>query len=176
MIAPMPHRVDRCFAFVDLNGFTAFTEARGDDQAVALLHHLRRAVREAAERHGVRVTKWLGDGAMLSGVEPSAVITCVADIVAAVREEGELPLRAGICAGRVIMFEGDDYIGAAVNVAARLCQSAGAGQVIIAAGAVADVPPEMETRPLEPMTLPGITELVAVSELFVDPTAAERTG
>jgi len=26
------------------------------------------------------------------------------------------------------------------------------------------------------MTLPGITELVAVSELFVDPTAAERTG
>ena len=57
----MPHRVERCFAFVDLSGFTAFTEARGDDEAVALLHHLRRAVRDAAELHGVRVGVLEGD-------------------------------------------------------------------------------------------------------------------
>src|SRR5690242_6412091 len=149
------HRVQRCFAFVDLSGFTAYTEAHGDDEAVRLLHRLRAAVRVAAERHGVRVTKWLGDGAMLSGVETGAVIACVADIVAVMRSEGALPLRAGISEGNVIMFEGDDYIGAAVNVAARLCQDADAGQILIAADAVAGVPAPMETRALPPMTLDG---------------------
>ena len=169
-------RVRRTFFFLDLCGFTSFTDEHGDQEAVAVLGHLRAVLRAEAENHGVRVTKWLGDGAMLSGVETADVVTCVADVVAAVREEGELPLRAGICAGRVIMFEGDDYIGAAVNVAARLCQSAEAGQVIITAGAVAELPAEMSTRELAPMTLPGITELVEVCELFVDPTAAERGG
>jgi adenylate cyclase len=170
----IPHRVQRCFAFIDLSGFTAYTEAYGDDEAVRLLHQLRAAVRQAGERHGVRVTKWLGDGAMLSGVETGAVIACVADIVAVMRAEARLPLRAGISQGDVIMFEGDDYIGAAVNVAARLCQDADAGQILIAERAAAGVPPGMETRDLPPMTLSGITNVVLVCELFVDPTAAER--
>ena len=59
-------RVERCFAFVDLSGFTAFTEHYGDEQTVVVLASFRTRVREVAARRGVRVTKWLGDGAMLS--------------------------------------------------------------------------------------------------------------
>ncbi len=69
----------------------------------------------------MRVTKWLGDGAMLSGVEATAVIGCAASVRDVLVTDGRLALRGGICEGKVIMFEGDDYIGAAVNVAARLC-------------------------------------------------------
>ena len=35
-----------------------------------------------------------------------------------------LSLRCGIATGRALLFEGDDYIGSAVNMAARLCDLA----------------------------------------------------
>jgi class 3 adenylate cyclase len=69
-------RVPRCFAFLDLCGFTSFTETHGDGAAVAVLAQLRAVARAEAEAFGVRLTKWLGDGAMLCGVETPAVIGC----------------------------------------------------------------------------------------------------
>ena len=38
-------RVDRTFAFIDLSGFTAFTDAEGDGAAVRVLEDFRRIVR-----------------------------------------------------------------------------------------------------------------------------------
>ena len=123
-------RVNRTFCFLDLCGFTAFTDEHGDQEAVAVLGHLRAVLRAEAEDAGVRVTKWLGDGAMLSGVDATAVIGCAASVRDVLLTDGRLALRGGICEGKVIMFEGDDYIGAAVNVAARLCSEAAPGQLL----------------------------------------------
>jgi adenylate cyclase len=58
-------RITRSFAFVDLCGFTAYMDERGDDAAAEALGILRAATRAAGEEHGVRVAKWMGDGAML---------------------------------------------------------------------------------------------------------------
>src|SRR6266508_934715 len=55
-------RVSRSFAFVDLCGFTRFTDAHGDEEAVAILTQFRASVREVASEYGVRVAKWLGAG------------------------------------------------------------------------------------------------------------------
>ena len=55
-------RVRRYFAFVDLCGFTRFTEVHGDEEAVSVLTGFRTLVRYIASEHGVRVAKWLGDG------------------------------------------------------------------------------------------------------------------
>ena len=98
-----------------------------------VLGQLRRVLRAEAENGGVRVTKWLGDGAMLSGIGAPAVLGCAASIRDVISEQGRLPIRGGICEGRVIMFEGADYVGAAVNVAAGLCASAEAGQLLTTA-------------------------------------------
>jgi adenylate cyclase len=125
-------RVRRCFAFLDLCGFTAYADGQGDEAAVAMLADLRAAVRMSAEHHGVRVTKWLGDGVMLSGIDEEAVVACVSKVRADLAGREALPLRGGISTGMVIMFEGDDYIGGAVNVAARLCDAAAPGQVLMA--------------------------------------------
>ena len=57
-------RVERHFAFVDLCDFTRYTDAHGDEQSVSVLTAFRAAVRETGSDHGVRVAKWLGDGAM----------------------------------------------------------------------------------------------------------------
>ena len=44
--------VQRTFALIDLCGFTAYTEDRGEQAAVAVLVHLRSTVRTLAEREG----------------------------------------------------------------------------------------------------------------------------
>lgn len=124
-------RVERSFAFVDLCGFTGLTSTEGDDRATAVLAAFRATVRDIGSRWGVRVAKWLGDGAMLVGVEPEPLVCAVMEIERRVDEGGSpLPIRAGLARGRVILFEGDDYIGTPVNLAARLCDAAGPRQVL----------------------------------------------
>jgi len=75
-------RVERCFGFVDLCGFTAFTERYGDELAVVALASFRTTLREVAARRGVRITKWLGDGAMLSSPDTEATVAMVLEVAA----------------------------------------------------------------------------------------------
>ena len=133
-------RVERCFAFVDLCGFTAFVEHFGDERTVVVLANFRTRVREIAARRGVRVTKWLGDGAMLSSEDTQAVASLVLELGSTGPETVPLDVRAGVSRGPVIMFEGDDYIGRATNVASRLCDAAGPGQVLATREVVSHVP------------------------------------
>lgn len=124
-------RVHRVFAFVDLSGFTAFTAQQGDTAAVDLLADFRQVVRHVASYKGVRIAKWLGDGAMMVGLETELLVEAIVDIEIAVQESNSpLALRGGIAEGNVILFEGDDYIGQPVNLAARLCDLAQPEQVL----------------------------------------------
>jgi class 3 adenylate cyclase len=158
-------RVMRTFAFLDLCGFTSFTDEHGDQEAVAVLSHLRAVLRAEAENSGVRVTKWLGDGAMLSGVDAPAVVGCAAAVRDVLQTDGRLALRGGICQGKVIMFEGDDYIGAAVNVAARLCSRARPGQLLLTGGTAAVVAEALAPVALGAMTVPGVSQTIEVFAL-----------
>jgi len=139
-------RVERCFGFVDLCGFTAFTERYGDEHTVVVLASFRTTLREIAARRGVRITKWLGDGSMLSSSDTEATVAMVLEVAAHADTmlgmptwqsanspdgtEDRLAIRAGLAKGPVIMFEGDDYIGRATNIASRLCDAAMPGQVL----------------------------------------------
>ncbi|NNE75320.1 MAG: adenylate/guanylate cyclase domain-containing protein [Acidimicrobiales bacterium] len=124
-------RVERTFAFVDLSGFTSFTDANGDGPAVGVLARFRADLRSVASHKGVRVAKWLGDGAMLVGVEVEDLVEAIIDIEHLIDvHQSPLPLRAGIASGKVILFEGDDYIGSAVNLASRLCDLAKPHEVL----------------------------------------------
>jgi adenylate cyclase len=126
--------VRRNFAFIDLCGFTTLTDEQGVGQAVAALSTFRAVVRERAGWRGVRIAKWLGDGAMLVSTEPRPLLDAVARMETALDARGcALPLRAGLAAGRVILFEGDDYVGRPVNLAARLCDEAQPHQLLVTA-------------------------------------------
>jgi adenylate cyclase len=163
-------RVERCFAFVDLCGFTAFADRRGDDAAVAVLTALRTALREIAARRGVRVVKWLGDGAMLSGTDTSHVVALVVEITAqAGAGTIPLPLRAGLAEGPVIMFEGDDYVGRPANVASRLCGAAEPGQVLATPAAAAGAPAWVAAGDATPYAIPGLDRPVEAVGLRVAP-------
>jgi adenylate cyclase len=164
-------RVLRTFAFLDLSGFTAFTETHGDTAAVEVVAHLRATIRSAAQSSGVRVAKWLGDGVMLTGIGAPAILGCAASVRDVISEQGRLPIRGGICEGHVIMFEGDDYVGAVVNVAAGLCARAQPGQLLTTASTASGAPVDLLTVEVRPSPIPGLVgdvEVVALERLRSD--------
>ena len=158
-------RVQRTFAFVDLCGFTAYTEARGDDAALAVLAHLRATLRATAERSGVRISKWLGDGAMICGTEPHRTLECAETVRDRVALHGPLALRGGVAGGPVVVLEGDDYVGAAVTISARLCDKARPGELLVAETLLERLG---DDRTAEPMTmrLNGLSRPVTARRLL----------
>lgn len=122
-------QIERTFCFVDLAGFTAYTHAHGPEAAVCLLGDFRRLTRNVAAKRGVRVAKWLGDGAMLVGTTPEPVAALAVDLVHRFSMT-DLDVRVGLATGTALLFEGDDYIGEPVNLAARLCAAAEPGEVL----------------------------------------------
>jgi class 3 adenylate cyclase len=155
-------RVRRYFAFVDLCGFTRFTEVHGDEEAVAVLTGFRTLVRQVASEHGVRVAKWLGDGAMFVSTDGPALTAALIALDRSAAEAVHLPIRAGVSGGDVILFEGDDYIGGPVNLAARLSDVAAPGEVLASADMAQFVPAEGEVRPVESRLVPGFMQPVAI--------------
>jgi adenylate cyclase len=169
-----PVRVDRSFAFVDLCGFTSYTATQGDAQATGVLAGFRAALREIGSRRGVRVAKWLGDGAMLVGVDPEPLVSAVLEVEHRIDErDSRLPIRAGLVRGPVILFEGDDYIGTPVNLAARLCDAAGPRQVLASPSFCAVIPPWVGAGDTYQVELPGFRDAVEVVRLFRRPAGAE---
>ncbi len=160
-------RVERCFAFIDLSGFTAFTEHFGDDETVAVLAAFRGRVREIAARRGVRITKWLGDGAMLSSADTGAVVAMVVATADRISQHVPLGIRAGLASGAVIMFEGDDYIGRPANVAARLCDMAESGQTLATREVASQAPRWVTAGPFEPRPVHGLDRPVEAATLTI---------
>jgi adenylate cyclase len=183
MLEPMrrrmaPPRVHRGFAFVDLCGFTDFADEAGDDEAAEVLHVLRAGVREAATNHGVRVDKWLGDGAMLITVELPALLAAVVEAKWAISDQVSLSLRCGVAAGPVMIFEGDDYVGRAVNLAAKLCELAQPDQCLATADLAAACPVGLEATPIGARSVSGFhepMELVAI-DISTDEAGHHRRG
>jgi len=157
-------RVERSFSFLDLCGFTDFADTEGDEAAVEEARCLRQVVREVSPLFGVRVEKWLGDGVMMVGVETERLVAAAVAIEQRAVHACRLPLRAGIASGAVLLVDGDDYIGRAVNTAARLCDTAGHGQVLAATSGL-ELPDWVEaSEPLE-LRLRGLAHPVNVVEL-----------
>jgi adenylate cyclase len=134
--------VDRTFAFVDICGFTSFTEHEGSVMATQMLAAFRAATRDIASRRGVRIAKWLGDGAMVVGVEVQPVLEAFLEIEQRSAESsGGLALRYGVTFGKAILFEGDDYIGSVVNLSKRLCDLADPHEILVGPSVDTYLPP-----------------------------------
>jgi class 3 adenylate cyclase len=166
------NRVHRSFAFIDLSGFTDFVDAHGDEAAVEELQRLRASVREVTPLFGVRVEKWLGDGCMIVGVDNEPVVAAVVAIQQRHLRNGALPLRAGIATGAVLLLEGDDYIGRAVNVAARLCDMAEAS-VVLATPDELHLPTWVHVAEERTVNIRGIGDPIGVVALAAEPSMFE---
>jgi adenylate cyclase len=154
------------FLFADLVGFTALAELEGDDRALEVALGLQRRVRVLLDEHESEQVKAIGDGLMLRCAKASAAVTLALRVVDLAEEPGFPPVRVGIHTGPALASEGDWY-GRTVNVAARLCAVAPAGQVLVseatraAAGRMPDVDyGERELHWLRNVSEPVTTYLV----------------
>jgi adenylate cyclase len=154
---------EHTFLFADLVGFTALTDAEGDDRAVAVAAALQRRIRALADRHRAEVVKLMGDAAMVRSEEPGTAIRLGLQLIAEVDADPELPpVRVGIHSGSAINSEGDWY-GRAVNVASRLCSVAAGGEVLVSEATLGAAPdlPKVDVGDRRLHWLKNVTEPVA---------------
>ena len=172
-------RVPRTFAFVDISGFTNYTTSQGDDAAGRLLASWRSVTRDVASDTGVRIAKWLGDGCMIVAVEQGDGITFAMELQRRSAAACDpLSIRVGISTGLALLFEGDDYIGTAVNTAARLCDAAEPFEVLMPKEQIEALPEGVTAVAHAPLSLRGLPEAIPVVQLTGEAvnTARNDTG
>ncbi|TSA53583.1 MAG: adenylate/guanylate cyclase domain-containing protein [Actinobacteria bacterium] len=163
-------RFKRTFIFVDLSGFTNYTESFGDGAAAQLLTAFRGIARAVGSHQGVRIDKYLGDGLMAVAVEALDGITFALELQRhAITACSPLSLRIGVATGDTMLFEGQDYIGNAPNLAARLCDAAVGIGTLIPAEQAERLPVGVYSVPHDPVKLPGFSQPINVVSLAGEP-------
>jgi len=153
-------------AFVDVRGSTALYETLGDRRARELTAAALSLFTKGVELQGGTVIKLLGDGAMVT--LPSAEAALLASIASQEAQSGkQVGMGIGIQYGTVLL-EQDDVFGDAVNVAARLCGLAKAGEILTTADTVRHLPMMLRalTRHIDTAVVKGRREPVAIHQVL----------
>ena len=159
--------------FCDITGSTELGESLDPERLRALLARYFERMQEIVERHGGVVEKFIGDAVMaVFGVPASHEDDALRAVRAAVEMRDALPDlglqgRIGVTTGQVVTGTEERLAtGDAVNVAARLEQSAQPGEVLIGQPTLALVREAVEVEPLEPLELKGKAEPVQAARLL----------
>ncbi|MEJ7668434.1 MAG: response regulator [Casimicrobiaceae bacterium] len=177
-----PHRREICYVFLDLRGFTAFTDTAEPEEVEAVLREYHAVMGALVTQYEGTLDRFAGDGILLFFNDPLPIADGAkrAAKMAVEMQERFAPLRArwsklgyeldlgiGIAQGFATLgafgFEGRwDYsaIGGVVNLAARLCGEAKAGQILVDRRACAALEDEWATEPAGPLLLKGFTQPV----------------
>jgi class 3 adenylate cyclase len=115
--------------FTDIVASTEHQARVGPREWSRLTDHHDAIVRAALARHRGHEVKTTGDGFLATFDATGRALRCAADILAGANGIG-LELRAGVHTGEVEV-RGDDIAGLAVTIAKRVCDLAGAGQVLV---------------------------------------------
>lgn len=125
---------DVAILFTDIVGFSSWALEAGDEAALRLLRLVGDAEDRAISANDGVAVKRLGDGVMAVFGDPAQAVCAAGDLrrsVAAIEVEGHTPeLRAGVHVGRPRKI-GSDYLGVDVNIAARIVEAAGPGEILV---------------------------------------------
>jgi class 3 adenylate cyclase len=182
-----PHRREITAVFLDLRGFTAFTDRADPDEVLELLRAYHATLGRTVDEFGGTLEHFAGDGIMIFFNDPievdkpaeRAVRMALAlqdafnPIAQAWTKLGhEVGLGIGIAQGEttlgVIGFEQRwEYaaIGNVPNLAARLCGSAHAGEIILDGQTERDIVAVAETEFVGALTLRGFQQPVPAFRL-----------
>jgi class 3 adenylate cyclase len=176
------HRRDVAVLFCDLRGFTAFAETAEPEELMGVLREYHSCLGQLVHKFGGTLERFTGDGMMvlfndpLPCPEPCAVATKMAmEMRIAVSEllqrhlQSRLGFGVGIAygyatLGRIGFEDRIDYtaIGSVVNLAARLCDRAGHGEILIDEKVKAAVSDNMATLRLADFVPKGFSRPIAV--------------
>jgi class 3 adenylate cyclase len=179
------HRRDIVVLFCDMRGFTAFSETAEPEDVMAVLGEYHAALGPLIHRYEGTLDRFAGDGLIVFFNDP---VPCPDPALRALRLAVEMRDRVSSLArswaargheigfgvgiaqgyatlGRIGFAERSDYtaIGTVTNLAARLCDEAGDGQILVTrriAAAIDDSIAEFE--PLGDLALKGLSRPVPV--------------
>ena len=120
-------RVSTTFCFVDLTGFTRYTEEEGDEEALDLIERFIDTV-EATLPSEATIVKTIGDEVMVVSPEPASLTEWAVGFLALFQERPQP--RVGIHHGAAVFRDGD-YFGGDVNLAHRVVSRALGGEVLV---------------------------------------------
>lgn len=114
--------------FTDIVGSTRQSAERGDAAWRAILDSHDRIARGLIDEHEGHVVKSTGDGLLVTFDAPSQGVACSVSLRDALAGIG-VEIRAGVHAGEIELHDDGDVSGIAVNLAARVEQRAGDGEI-----------------------------------------------
>jgi len=125
----------RAILFTDIEGSTDLTQRLGDRAAMELVRTHDRVVRHSLSAHGGTEVKHTGDGIMATFASVAGAVAAAIDMQRSLAQpnastDASLRVRIGVSAGEPVT-ENDDLFGATVQLAARLCQRASPGSVLV---------------------------------------------
>lgn len=134
---------EQTFIFADMSGFTALTEAHGDEAAADLVVEFSAAVAPRLEKRGAEQVKSIGDALMIRCADAGEAIRLGLELVHEVGGQHRFPtVRVGMSTGPATERRGD-WFGSTVNLAARVAGEASGGEVLLSAATKsAAKPPE----------------------------------
>jgi adenylate cyclase len=155
------------FVFADLAGYTALTEAHGDEQAADEAAEFCEAVRGLLPDHGAEEVKAIGDAVLLRASDPAQAAGLAERIVCGfgARHRG-LGVRVGLHTGTAVR-RGDDWFGSAVNVASRVADAARAGEVLCTEATLEAIGPAVPVRDRGQRTFKNLAKPVSVYSLLL---------
>jgi class 3 adenylate cyclase len=168
-------RRERAVMFLDIRGFTAWSEGRTPEQVVDLINRFY----AAAEPHwkGAICVKLIADEIMLVFSDVQAALQAARDMCVSIsRELSRQDLKAGVGLhyGEVVegligtrSRQGYDLLGASVNTAKRLCDCAAGGEVLISRQALDQLQPQPRVGELKDFA--GKCGSAAIAAYALDP-------
>ena len=182
-----PHRREISYVFADLRGFTAFTDSAEPEEVESMLHEFHATMGPLVVEYGGTLDRFAGDGILIFFNDPLPVTDApgratrmalgmqrrFCDLRTRWSKLGyELDLGIGIAQGYATVgafgYEGRvDYtaIGSVVNLAARLCDKAGPGEVLIDRKTRASLDENAKVEALGPTPLHGFAQSVPIFRL-----------
>ena len=155
-------RVQMAFCFVDLTGFTRYTEEEGDEEALDLVERFVETV-EATLPNEALIVKTIGDEVMIVSPDPVSLTEWAVGFLALF---GERPQpRVGIHYGRAVYRDGD-YFGGDVNLTHRVVARALGGEILVTKP-VADAIGGSEYLEFDPIGKVGLKGFPEPVDLFI---------
>lgn len=162
---------DIAIAFVDLVGFTQLSEQRSMHDVSEVLVRFETSAWDLAAAHGARVTKFVGDEAMIVGADPAGLVQIALGLCAMADEDPDLGAARGAVTYGLVHHRNGDYFGPLVNLAARAVSAAKPGTVLVPA-AVRDriaATPSIATSSLGAFDLRGFEQPVELWQASLAP-------
>ena len=162
------------FLFADLAGYSALTEAHGDEHAADVAAEFVRSVRALLDQHGAEHVKAIGDAVLVRVAHPQPGIELARRIVCDLgRRHRGLGIRVGIHTGTAVERDGD-WFGSAVNVAARVAALADAGEILLTAATLTAAGADTPAGARGTQQLKNISEPVEIFALELDEHLTEQ--